>query len=90
MDRFVELITSESTARADRLKAIGNYETLAQIEDVSGRPESLLEKLTDEYEKLSSTRYGLLDDPSIILEPVWTVAHKEHQGQMYGLLDKIA
>ena len=50
---------------------------------------AVLEKLTDEYEKLSSTRYGLLDDPSIILEPVWTVAYKEHEGQMQGLLAKI-
>lgn len=91
MDRFVEFIASESPAGADRLKAIEHYDTLLEIEEKgSQRPESLLEKLTDEYENLSSTHYGLLDYPSIILESVWTVAHTENKGQMYGLLDKIA
>ncbi len=91
MDRFVELITSENLAQVDLLKAIGHYATLAETEEQgSQRPESLLEKLTEEYDKLASKCFGLLDDPSIILEPIWTVAHKEHQGQMYGLLDKIA
>ena len=91
MDRIVELITSESLAQVDLLKAIGHYATLAEIEEQgSQRPESLLEKLTEEYDKLASTRFGLLDDPSIILESVWTVAHKKHEGQMHGLLDNIA
>lgn len=90
MDRFVELITAESPVQVDRLKAIGHHATLAEIEEESDGPESLLEKLAEEYDKLASTRFGLLDDPSIILAPIWTVAHKEHKGQMQGLLDKIA
>jgi len=91
MDRFVELITTGGAAHADVFKAIGHYNTLAAIEEKQSEgPESLLERLAGEYDKLASTRFGLLDDPSIILEPVWTVAHKEHEGQMYGLLENIA